>query len=469
MALGSVMTEPASTTAQPATFMPQVLGAVFFVYMIGGRGLANISAGTIFISEVLLAGVVAALLADLLRRRGTMFVEGSTLHTWLITLFAVATLRLIFFDLGEGFWALRDYIVFVYPLLSLVIFHLLVVRPHYAETIAKALVVTIPIAFLSYSIFQLVPELHPFGTVLINEKAVAPARDVIVGLQGASMALLLSGRAIDHQVRILIGSTLMLSLVASSSASSLLTLAVVCGLFFFAHENTAARMVHAIAIWMPIGLLGAAVAIVALQAIGFADAVVALIDEFQTFTTVVRGEVSDRNSDTLAVATTNWRFAWWSDLLFGRTAAETFTGQGFGADIATDFQRDFLGVYDYSESFGWERVRGAHNITVTSFARMGIPGLMLVATIIVVQAAHLAGRSARNALAAGLFSPWEYAVWGYLIGGTINSQTQYTWDAPYAALPYWVLFGVYLVIRSQLPGRSERGVEAAVERTPEYH
>jgi len=454
MALGSVMMEPVTTSQTRATFAPQLVGALFLVYVVGGRGLANVSAGALFISEVLLAGLLAALLADLLHRRGMLFVEGSTLHSWLITLFIVATLRLVFFDLGEGFWALRDYVVFVYPLTALIVFHLLVTRPHYASAIGKALVVTIPVAFISYSVSRLLPGLHPLESVLIGERTVVPARDVIVGLQGAAMAVLLSGRAVDRQGRLVIGATLALSLLASSSASSLLALVIVGGLFLSAQENAGARLVHLAAVWMPIGLISAAIALVVLQIIGFSDAVAGLLDEFQTFTTIIRGEVTDQNSDTLAVATTNWRFAWWSDLLFGRTPTESLIGQGFGADIATEFQRDFLGVYDYSESFGWERVRGAHNITVTSFARMGIIGFALVATIVVVQVAHLAGPSMRAAISAGHLTPFEYAVWGYLIGGTINSQTQYTWDAPYAALPYWTLFGVFLVLRSQLPGRA---------------
>jgi hypothetical protein len=68
---------------------------------------------------------------------------------------------------------------------------------------------------------------------------------------------------------------------------------------------------------------------------------------------------------------TQFRLVWWR-LLIDRTLSQhLLTGAGFGADISSEFARDYLGVgaSDFT-------ARSPHNVLLTLFARSGLAGLL---------------------------------------------------------------------------------------------
>lgn len=68
---------------------------------------------------------------------------------------------------------------------------------------------------------------------------------------------------------------------------------------------------------------------------------------------------------------TRFRRVWWQ-LLFDRTWQETpLTGAGYGADISSEFARDYLGP-----GAGDFTARSPHNVVLTVFARTGFAGLL---------------------------------------------------------------------------------------------
>ncbi len=79
-----------------------------------------------------------------------------------------------------------------------------------------------------------------------------------------------------------------------------------------------------------------------------------------------RGEESQDTGDN-----TQFRLVWWQTLL-NRTLQEApLTGAGYGADISSEFARDYLGP-----GAGDFTARSPHNVILTVFARTASAGLL---------------------------------------------------------------------------------------------
>ena len=136
--------------------------------------------------------------------------------------------------------------------------------------------------------------------------------------------------------------------------------------------------------------------------------------------------------------TAHWRMEWWKKLWKDTIHQAPLTGVGFGADIATEFHMEYHQTYQAAE--GWSSIRGAHSALMTIFARLGFIGVVFF-VLIMGAIAH------RIWISMHLINNKRLPLWymlpiGYIVGGFIVSFFQYTWEAPYTAIPFWIMVGI---------------------------
>jgi O-antigen ligase len=136
--------------------------------------------------------------------------------------------------------------------------------------------------------------------------------------------------------------------------------------------------------------------------------------------------------------TADWRVKWWQKITRDVNAHSPLFGFGFGADIASDFHREFFRVASVNPDIG--RTRGAHNAFFTVLARMGWLGGLCFLGVVVVQLWYF--WRAAGAFRDGLIPPSQAFFWGSNICAFVITFFQYSWEAPYSAIPAWTCMGL---------------------------
>lgn len=137
--------------------------------------------------------------------------------------------------------------------------------------------------------------------------------------------------------------------------------------------------------------------------------------------------------------TKEWRLNWWRDIYNDTVEGPDFWhGKGFGINLANEYG------YDLKENDG-QGLRSPHNIHMTILARMGVPGLVLWAGILVTFAAQML-QALINARRAG--DTWHMQVIGWLfaiwLASLVNASFDVFLEGPQGAIPFWCVFGAGL-------------------------
>lgn len=143
--------------------------------------------------------------------------------------------------------------------------------------------------------------------------------------------------------------------------------------------------------------------------------------------------IGDSGHDSLD-GTREWRLLWWRDIMDYTVRGPYFwTGKGFGINLAND---------DGYQVGPEESLRSPHNIHMTVLARMGVPGLVLWALILVGWAVAIAWHYVLAELRgrrrwADLFL-WIGGFWMALL---INAAFDVALEGPMGAIWFWSLHG----------------------------
>jgi hypothetical protein len=153
--------------------------------------------------------------------------------------------------------------------------------------------------------------------------------------------------------------------------------------------------------------------------------------------------------------TREWRLQWWNEILDYTLLGRYFwTGKGYGINLADD---DGFQVVEEGPP-----LRSPHNSHLTFLARSGVPGLILWVVLqltwvwSLVRAFLFARRTGRR-MTAALFTFFLV----YWIAEMIEAATDVTFEAPYAAIWFWTIFGV-----GAAAARMVRHDAGFFERTP---
>ncbi len=136
--------------------------------------------------------------------------------------------------------------------------------------------------------------------------------------------------------------------------------------------------------------------------------------------------------------TVEWRLFWWKKIAKDVTATAPVFGFGFGADISSDFHKQYWRTPFVPETV--QRTRGAHNAFFSVLARMGWLGSLAFFAVVLVQLRYF--RMAAQFMRDGRLGPDQWFLWGSNLGGFTITFFQYAWEAPYSAIPYWVCMGL---------------------------
>lgn len=140
----------------------------------------------------------------------------------------------------------------------------------------------------------------------------------------------------------------------------------------------------------------------------------------------------------IAEGTAGWRLMWWQNLYSEVMRSDPVFGLGFGESLHV--YQPLLASQD--EEF---MVRSPHNINVTIFARMGILGFLVWASILVTAFGGLFARIWNNSPAAGHYSPErrdELVFWLLMLVATVvNSSFGVLMEGPVLGIPFWFALG----------------------------
>jgi len=139
-----------------------------------------------------------------------------------------------------------------------------------------------------------------------------------------------------------------------------------------------------------------------------------------------------------AQTTTQWRLVWWQTIIKLVHSENPLFGLGFGSDISTPF---FVKYYGGSQIFRAEDgslPRYPHSILFTALGRNGYVGVILWSWL-VLSVGYVTIRWAKRSRARGARDVALLAGCTYVVAALLNSLVQSTFEAPFAAIPFWVI------------------------------
>lgn len=136
--------------------------------------------------------------------------------------------------------------------------------------------------------------------------------------------------------------------------------------------------------------------------------------------------------------TANARFQAWERVLDHTTDDSTrmLTGVGFGPDFLAD-----SGASAYLEGAVHQDVRSPHNFLIGTFARTGLVGVALVATVLLLAVRHSLRLTSRR---EGAPDELRVLAGGYVLATLVTAAVGVTLETPFAAVPFYFFLGVLL-------------------------
>lgn len=421
---------------QPPRTEAWILAGLFFGYVIGARGFAQllpVPGLPLFFGELGLGGALAlCLLRGALERRLPWHREalGLALLAWL----ALAVGRMPFDVKSHGLVALRDFATVYYVLFYFVAREAATHEPS-RRLLRAALTTTFALLPLTTVAADLFPRffLDTFvvqGVPLIFYKEDLATTYGFVGFLWLLPSAGLTGRAAGW--RWVLALTLLGTGLAGLSRASLLGLLVALGWLAAARRWRPLRTVGA---FCAAGL-GIVLALSAVRREPFAqtrayaviEAAGSIFDPTGTgrYRSAYSGDKGDNN---------RFRLVWWRQVARDTLRRAPLLGLGFGADLA----RGFVAEYQ-PEAAGEFNTRSPHNIFVTMLGRLGVAGVLAFGAVglLQVRATLHAARAAREERGGGQALLLHALCWVVLVSACFGVVL----EGPMGAIPFWILLGL---------------------------
>jgi O-antigen ligase len=413
-----------------------LLGFLFFGYIVGNRGFAQVSpvpGFPLFSGELGLA-VVLVLVALRGALERTLPVRRDRFNGLLLLWIALGTGR-IFWDVRTfGMLALRDFAMVYY---ALYFFAAQAIAAHgpSRKLLRGALLLTFGLLPLTGLLSDLFPDffLTHFlvgGVPLIFYKGDLLATFLFTGFLVLLPTDEVPGRSGWWRWLPALGSlALGLNLL---SRSSMLGLAV--ALSWLAWSGC----------WRPVRVLAAVVAlgVVALTLVSLLqDRDFTKTKAYAIYETVVsvtdysgtRDYQNDLSSDK--GDNNRFRLVWWRNVAEETLAKSPVLGQGFGADLAHGFLEEYYPIGDFDFS-----ARSPHNIFLTTLGRMGLVGAAVLLALYFAQGRMTArlARLARTDPTRRDAMTLQAAVWVVMVSSCLGVVI----EGPMGAIPFWIMLGL---------------------------
>ncbi len=126
-----------------------------------------------------------------------------------------------------------------------------------------------------------------------------------------------------------------------------------------------------------------------------------------------------------------FRLVWWRTVATETLERNPLLGQGFGADLAAGFLREYYPAE--AEDFN---TRSPHNIALTALGRLGLVGILVWVILVsaVVAGAWHALRRIEDPLAWGL--------WSVALVALVSAHFGVVLEGPMGSVPFWVTLGL---------------------------
>lgn len=157
----------------------------------------------------------------------------------------------------------------------------------------------------------------------------------------------------------------------------------------------------------------------------------------------------DQEDTTNTSASTLWRLQWWGKIWDDTMEEQAFWGQGFGADITSQFYLNFFLGGSANRTLSDAEIatmpRYPHNIIFTIIGRLGLIGLVIFSIYCIV-VMYFCYRFCREIFRSSDWNQYDLIAFSFFLAGFGNSFLQATYESPYAAIPHWICLG-YLARR----------------------
>lgn len=160
------------------------------------------------------------------------------------------------------------------------------------------------------------------------------------------------------------------------------------------------------------------------------------------------GAGSYHGSGTFSKGDNNlFRWVWWKLVITDTWSTAPVWGLGFGYDLSAQFEREY-----YAGMANDFAARSPHCIFITVFARMGLVGLSLFLTMILIML--MSTLRAIRSTDLNVVAAWS-AVWALLASASFGVVL----EGPMGAVVFWILLGV----ATGLPNDDETAIEESAE------
>lgn len=413
-----------------------LLGFLFFGYVIGNRGFAQLSPVPglpIFFSELGLGVIVTLMLLRGALQR-TLPIRRDWLNGLLLLWFVLGAGRLVWDIRTYGFLAVRDFALIYYVLYFFATQALaqhapsrLLLRGALQATyvllpITGLLAVLFPDFFLGNFLVDGVPLIYYKGDLL--------ATFLFTGFIMVLPADRFSWR--DGWWRWLSALTSLVLGLELLSRSSLVGLVVAIGWLGLSGRWRAARVFVVVC---ACGLVAVTIYSL-LQKKDFTQTRAYAIYESAASIVDYSGTGSYQSEDSSSKGDNNrFRVIWWKNVAMETLTTSPVLGLGFGADLA----RGFLVEY-YPTSEPDFSARSPHNVFLTTLGRMGLAGMAVFMSVYWVQARITArvAREARIDPARNEAMTLQAAVWVVMVSSCLGVVL----EGPMGAVPFWIMLGL---------------------------
>ena len=404
------------------------LGAVLLGYALFSRGFAYIGLPPLFISEIMIAFGLAALVRA--GRSGPVLAQPAA---WLMVLLvALAAFRTVPYIGEYGLDAVRDFMMIGYAVYAVILGGLVVARPERLVTLLEKYrvfaVAMVSVIWLIYIVFKTAETSVPYLPWASNTRVFeAKGGDIMVHLCGITVFVVLG--MMRRRPWFMLALAANTAIVVASNRGGML--AYILG-FAIAYamrppEARVGRLGYAFVLFVALGLLAGPLAAIQDGSRSIS------VDQIVLNVKSVFGQ-----TDHALDGTKKWRLQWWTKIWDGTFHGPYFwTGRGFGINLA---QADGFDVI--------KELRSPHNGHMTILARMGVPGFVLWLTMLGVWTANLftewlrarrAGRHRWMALFAFLVA--------YMAAIHVNAAFDVFLEGPMGGIWFWSVFGLGLAAR----------------------
>lgn len=423
VAIGGILLLSLGTRLAPVFLLS--LGVVLTGYMFLGRGFAHIGVFPIFVSEMLLAITLAALVINIKRIR-----LGVTLALVLL-LMMLGSLRTLPYLSEYGVDALRDAVIWGYGIFAVAAAWILT-REHlermtsWYRYLLPYFLIWVPVATFTVLIAGDLPSLPGTSVSILDVKP----GDLAVHLTGAAAFMLLGLWSSNSTLTIremLMWTIWFAGVVATASLNRGGMLAVTIGI-------SVAMIIR------PNRRIATMITAAVIAFFGFVVAEPML--EFGSYRQPTAGQIIENVQSIVMAAdeqgaggTAEWRMNWWNDIVDYTFNGQYFwSGRGFGINLATA---------DGYQVHAGDALRAPHNGHLTILARMGVPGLVLWGLMNMVFGGMMLNGIVKGYRSGDWFwvqlLGWLLVYW---IAMMINASFDVYLEGPQGGIWFWTVIGI---------------------------